>query len=294
VAKKAPHPTPTEHAYSHPGVHSTVNAFCQPKPNKPCPSNNNVWSGYVASPESGHQFTTVSASWVQTAVTCPKSDAWTLFWVGIDGWSQIGNATVEQGGSSAQCTGGGKNSVDYEAWWEMYPTNDVQTVFPIAVGDHISSSVVYSSTDRSYTVSVTDATSGMAFVVVCSVPDNTYTITISQQGVVTSGPTTTSFAATTSSAVLCALGSPCQNSSAEWIVEAPGGDSGGLYPLAHFRPVVFKSAFAADSVGHQGPITTNGWLFSALDLTTVSGTNKANVKALKKRGSSFRVVWTAA
>ena len=285
VARKTSSPSHHQRAFTQPAENTTVNSVCQPKPNKPCPHTNNVWSGYVLSPESGHQFTTVSASWVQTAVTCPKSNAWALFWTGIDGWSQIGNATVEQGGSSAQCTGTGPP--DYEAWWEMYPTNDVQTVFPISVGDHINAQVVFSSVDDSYTVTVSDVTSGHSFFVVCSVPDNSYTITVDG---VTTGPT--SFAATTSSAVLCPVSSPCMNSSAEWVVEAPGGNNGSLYPLAHFRPLVFKSAFAADNAGDSGPITTNGWLFSAIDLATVSGIEEANVMPLKKQGTSFRVVWS--
>jgi len=289
VAKKVPPGARHERAFTTPAENSTVHAYCQPRQNHACPSTNPVWGGYVVSPESGHQMTTVSASWVQTQVTCPNPTAWTLFWTGIDGWSQIGNATVEQGGSSAQCLGGNA-SVDYEAWWEMYPTNDVETVFPIAVGNHLSASVVFSSADDTYTVSVTDSTSHDSFVVVCSVPDNTYTITVDMNGVMT-GPTTTSFAATTPSAVLCAPGSPCQNSSAEWIVEAPGGDGGGLYPLARFKPVVFKSASAADSAGNQGSITTAGWLYSAIDLSTESGVDEADVMPLRDRGHVFRVVW---
>lgn len=285
AAKKAPRTGHAQTVFSHPAESSPSNSFCQPKVNKPCPQSNTVWSGYVVSPESGHQITTVSASWVQSAVTCPKPNAWVLFWTGIDGWSQIGNATVEQGGSSAQCVGGG-SPVQYMAWWEMYPTNEVQTVFPIAVGDHITSSVVFSSVDRTYTVTVTDDTSGHSFVVVCSVPDNAYTITVDG---VTTGPT--SFA-DTPGAVLCSPGAPCQNSSGEWVVEAPGGNGGGLYPLAHFRPFVFKAAHAVDTAGHQGPIPTNGWLFTALDLKTVSGIDEANVKGLTNHGSSFRVVWS--
>ncbi|HEY7947750.1 MAG TPA: hypothetical protein VID75_08740 [Acidimicrobiales bacterium] len=286
AAKKTPHRAGPERAFTIPVEKSGVHAVCQPRQNKSCPTTNTTWAGYVVSPESGHQMTTVSASWVQKPVTCPKPDAWVLFWAGIDGWSQIGNATVEQGGSSAQCNPG--QPVDYEAWWEMYPTNDVQTVFPIAVGDHISASVVFSSTDDTYTVSVADATNGHSFIVVASVPDNSYTI--ARNGGQPGQPI--SFASGQAGSVVCGPGSPCLNSSAEWIVEAPGGDGAGLYPLAHFKPTVFSSAFAADSVGDKGSITTNGWLSTALDLTTGSGTQEATVTPLSNQGHSFRVVWS--
>src|SRR5438874_3748133 len=60
------------------------------------------WAGYaitsLSSPAA--KFTHVHASWTQRSVTCPTSDAWAVFWVGFDGWT---NGTVEQGGSSARC-----------------------------------------------------------------------------------------------------------------------------------------------------------------------------------------------
>ena len=290
AAQRASHRAGAERVFTSPARNATRNTFCQPKPNRPCPTNNTTWSGYVVSPESGHQMTTVSASWVQTAVSCPKPNAWTLFWDGFDGWNEIGTPTVEQGGSSAQCNSG--QGVDYEAWWEMYPTNDVQTVFPISVGDHITSSVTFSSTDDSYTVSVTDTstTPHKSFVVVASVTGNSYTIALN--GGVASPPT--SFSGGQYGGVLCSPGAPCRNSSAEWVVEAPAGDGGGLYPLARFRPTVFTSASATDDQGDQGSITANGWLSTALDLTTVSGTTEATVTALKNQGHSFRVKWSPA
>ena len=92
------------------------------------------WDGYftyVASEAT--DFNSVKASWVEPAVTCPASNAWTVFWVGLDGWW---NDTVEQGGSSARCVGG---TPQYDLWWEMYPTNGIQLMTGIVVraGDAI-------------------------------------------------------------------------------------------------------------------------------------------------------------
>ena len=230
--------------------------------------------------------------WVQTAATCPKPDAWALFWVGLDGWSSFDSQTVEQGGSSAQCMGG--KAVDYEAWWEMYPTNSVTTAFPIAVGDAISASVVYSATDSTYTITVDDVTSKTSLVVLsalaaASVNPNTYTTTITKNGVATTtGPTSYE------PSQVCNVAMPCQNTSAEWVVEAPGGDNGGsgsLYPLARFHTVTFKGATAADNQGDQGPITDPAWQDAAIDLTSTNGTYLAGVGGLKKKGTEFRDFW---
>jgi hypothetical protein len=281
-------------AFTHPADNSRDNSVCTPRL---CPHTNNVWSGYVLTPLSGRPFRSISASWVQTAVTCPEPDAWALFWVGLDGWSTYDSQTVEQGGSSAECVAGasGHTTVDYEAWWEMFPTNSVMPVFPIAVGDHISASVVYSPTAFTYTITVADTTSGESFVAVsalnaAAVNPDTYTVTITDHGVATTtGPTPYG------PQEVCNPGMPCQNTSAEWVVEAPGGDNGGsgsLYPLARFRTVIFTGATATDNVGDQGPINAPSyWANAAIDLTTTNGQFLAAVGRLTKKGSEFRDVW---
>src|SRR5438105_2174985 len=58
------------------------------------------WSGYAAT---GGGFTSVSASWVQPAVSCTSKTTYSSFWVGIDG---DGSNSVEQTGSEADCSGG--------------------------------------------------------------------------------------------------------------------------------------------------------------------------------------------
>jgi hypothetical protein len=275
-------------------THSVENSgmlpSCVPTPSKPCPEANSVWSGYVVTPLSGGQFTSVSAKWVQTRASCgPGRDAWALFWAGLDG---IRSMTVEQGGSEAQCVNG---TPQYYAWWEMYPTNDVQPAFPVAVGDHISASVVYSSAADTYTVTVDDTTSGQSVVVVCwtnasAVNPNMYTISL--DGGPPNGPTSfPPFGNQTG--ILCGSGNPCENASAEWVVEAPGGDSsrsGGLYPLAHFRPVTFQSANAVDASGDNGSISDPAWQHMGYDLTSTSGETLAVVSQLRGAGSRFRDV----
>jgi Peptidase A4 family len=302
AAREAPPSARVMRGFTHPAGHSEPDEFCEPTAKVICPQTNPVWSGYVITPTEDNQFTSVSASWVQPVASCSiaKPTAWTLFWVGLDGWKTNDSpGTVEQGGTSAQCEGDKKNAGHpvYQVWWEMYPTNDVMQGFYVTPGDDISASVVYSSAADTYTITVDDTTSGQSMVVVISTDaaaTNPDTYTITQDGV-TTGPTP--FMMNDSQpADVCGDVDPCENGSAEWVVEAPGGDPDGsvgtLYPLAHYRPVTFTSADAVDSAGDQGHIVDSGiWSTAAVDLTNLSNTYLASVTPLKKQGSQFKDIW---
>ena len=278
---------PAQVGFTNPAARTRNRSTCGARSTGPCPQANTVWSGYTIVEPLGRQITTVSASWVQTKAKCSRgSDAWSLFWVGLDGAANAdNNHSVEQGGTSAQCEGGG--SPVYEAWWEIYPANDVETTFPVAVGDHISASVVYSDSDNTITITVDDTTSNNSLVAVVSdsaaADPDTYTLTVNGN---TSGPD--AFQST-----LCGPSDPngpC-GTSAEWVVEAPSGAPGGLYPLAHFRPITFESAQATDAEGNQGSIASPDWNTSALDLTSQAGLLLARVSGLDQKGTSFTDRW---
>jgi hypothetical protein len=146
------------------------------------------WSGYA---DTGSGFSSVAGNWIEPSATCPRRGTQlAAFWVGIDGYS---SSTVEQDGTLIECSRG----TAYQfTWWEMYPSNAIQTVSSaLAPGDSISASVVRSGT--SYTLTVTDRSHPAA-----------------------------SFSTTQS----C---SNCANSSAEWIAEAPSSNR-GVEPLADF------------------------------------------------------------
>jgi hypothetical protein len=294
VAKNAPRHVRVPVAYTHPAGTAEIKAGCYPGTSQPCPRTNTLWSGYVLSPFNSHQFTSVSASWIQPTVSCPQPDAWTLFWDGLDGYSFYGGSqTVEQGGTSAQCVAG--QPVQYEAWWEMFPTNSVIPEFPVNAGDHIQSSVIYSSTALTYTITVSDVTTGESLDVVAATSDasvnpNTYMVTINQKNEVpvTTGPT--SFTPST----VCSVAMPCQNSSAEFVVEAPGGNpnsTNGLYPLAKYHKVIFTGTGAEDSAGDYGSITDSAWQYTAFDLIGSSQVDEAIVNPVHGNGTRFRDMW---
>ncbi|WP_033355232.1 G1 family glutamic endopeptidase [Kitasatospora aureofaciens] len=108
------------------------------------------WSGYAAT---GGKFTSVKASWVQPAVSCTSADAWSAFWVGLDG---DGSKTVEQIGTEADCSSG---SPVYSSWYEMYPSYPVNLRNSVQPGDHFTASVTTDGAG-SFTLTLTNATAG--------------------------------------------------------------------------------------------------------------------------------------
>ena len=113
------------------------------------------WSGYAVT---GSTFTTATATWVQPAASCTSNDGETDMspWVGLDGYS---SSTVEQTGTSADCDG---SSVDYYAWYEMYPANYVTINDTVKAGDSFTGTVTHTS-GTSYTLKLTDNTRGWSY-----------------------------------------------------------------------------------------------------------------------------------
>ncbi|MBV9794592.1 MAG: hypothetical protein JO016_11705 [Actinobacteria bacterium] len=108
------------------------------------------WSGYAAAGQAG-QFTSVSSSWTQPAVTCGAQQTFSSFWVGLDG---DGTQSVEQTGTEADCDNG---AASYQGWWEMFPAAPVFYNEPVKPGDAMSAKVV-SNGGGSYSLTLSDAT----------------------------------------------------------------------------------------------------------------------------------------
>lgn|GEM_PF-1623898 len=219
------------------------------------------WSGYVAYPEYGANgaFTDVSAEWTEPAVTCPEADAWTLFWVGFDGWPSTEPAvdqSVEQGGSSAQCVNGVPH---YSAFYEMFPSDAVQPMFSISAGDQIYADVVYSATTDQFLITVTDLTKGHA---------NSETEVES-----------------------CPTGFACARSSAEWVAESPSHFGTHTYfPLANYTKIRFTEATAANAQS-SGPISDGYWEDSGIERRAGPAQALAEVSPLKNSGYVFSDIW---
>lgn len=221
------------------------------------------WSGYVAQATGNDgAFTDVSAQWTEPTVTCPKKDAWTLFWVGFDGWPST-DASVEQGGTSAQCLNGVPH---YSAFYEMWPTLSVMPMFPVYAGDQISASVLYQpgagGSQGEFVITVADTTPAHA----------------DQLSMTESCPPTLA----------------CARSSAEWIAESPAHfGTENWFPLAKYGTVDFSNATVTNAQGIAGPISDQLWADSGVN--RVAGATKpvAVVSSLDNStsGSAFSDTW---
>jgi Peptidase A4 family len=112
------------------------------------------WSGYAVT---GTDFTEAKGSWTVPTITCTKSpNAWAVFWVGIDGYS---NSTVEQTGTGVWCD---RSTPVYFAWYEFYPAASITiSTITITPGDKISASITY--TGSKFTAKIEDVTTAKTF-----------------------------------------------------------------------------------------------------------------------------------
>jgi hypothetical protein len=116
-------------------------------------STSSNWSGYAAT---GGGFTSVTSTWQQPTASCTSATTYSSFWVGLDG---DGSSTVEQTGTSADCSGG---TARYYAWYEMYPKYPVNLSLAIRAGDSITGTVTVTGNGR-YTLHIHNNTTGGDF-----------------------------------------------------------------------------------------------------------------------------------
>lgn len=212
------------------------------------------WSGYVASPNGGSNFSRVSGSWVEPSANTSAGDGYSAFWVGLGGSGQSQSQSLEQIGTQADVTNG---QTVYYAWYELVPSAPVQLKLAIHPGDHIAASVTVSGTN--VTVSLSDQTTGAS-----------YTNTLQMSNPDTSSAEWIAEAPSTSDG------------------------QGGLQPLplADFGTANFSSA-TATAGGHTGPISDPSWTDESVSLTGSSGAG-AQPSALSSNGSAFSVGWQSA
>jgi len=212
------------------------------------------WAGYAITSLStpAATYTHVHASWTQRPITCPTSDAWAVFWVGFDGWT---NGTVEQGGSSARCVNG---TPLYQLWWEMFPTNAIQPALTINPGDSVAADVAYNATTGQFTIKLDDATQHTSF----------------------------------STTQTCAANLVCSRSSAEWVIEAPGRfGTNDFFPLANYGRALMGNTVGTDDAGHGGSMTASStWQRTRIQEQDAT-TTYATTETASRNGQNFAVTW---
>lgn len=115
------------------------------------------WAGYAVTAAAG-AVSDVKGSWVVPAIqgTCPSTNQYSSFWVGIDGYN---SNTVEQTGTDSDCRSG---APAYYAWYEFYPhPSKVISGLTVHAGDVMSADVAYSG--GRFRVTITDVSTGASF-----------------------------------------------------------------------------------------------------------------------------------
>jgi hypothetical protein len=211
-------------------------------------STSHNWSGYVNT--DSKKFTLVQANWTEPSYKCngstPESS---VIWVGLDGWT---STTVEQGGTIAICNGTKQGT--HFAWWEMFPHNAIQEVFPVNIGDRMFASVTY--------------TAGNAKPFNIFVWDETTDVSLSMNE---------------------ACSSTCTRNSAEWIVETPSFGS-QLAFLPKFKPITLTEGFSSVGAAQTPVVDIAGFPHQAITMTGASG-NRAVPYALASNGQGFTDKW---
>ena len=115
------------------------------------------WSGYAVTGASG-SVSDAKGSWTVPAIqgTCPSTNQYSSFWVGIDGFN---SGTVEQTGTDSDCQNG---TPTYYAWFEFFPHPlFLINGLTITPGDHMTAEANFNG--RSFTVTITDTSTGASF-----------------------------------------------------------------------------------------------------------------------------------
>lgn len=245
------------------------------------------WSGYAVAATSGSlpsgSVTVVRGSWIVPTATCTGSSegatsGYASFWLGIDGWS---SDTVEQIGTDSDCvspaTGAG-NKPSYYAWFEFYPQpgyylgnpSNNFTGYSVQPGDMMTAEV--SAAGRgNFTVILSDMRHG--------VKQWLFTTTTQVPG--------------------------AQQTSAEWIAEAPCCMSNGAFlPLSNFgfadygnqftvsEPSVVTVQGVTGAVGSFGQNSQQSTMVSqGAPGGSPAGTVMAQPSSLTDGGTSFSVQW---
>jgi Peptidase A4 family len=186
------------------------------------------WAGYVASPRAAARFSGVSGVWRVPRVDCSaRRESFSAIWVGLGGYSESASS-LEQAGSEADCSRGGRAS--YAAWYELLP--EVARRVPISVrpGDQLAASVTVRG--RRVTLRLRDITSGARLSVTRAVS----TLDVSTAEWIVEAPST------------CSDTGRCRT-----------------LPLADYGEVSFAGA-TATAGGHTGPVADTAWRAGALEL----------------------------
>lgn len=209
------------------------------------------WSGYA---NTGKTFTKAEETFKIPTVACTQNNAEALFWVGLDGYS---NNNVQQAGIEAVCAGANHKTVQYSAFWEMFPTYVAQPLsVSVAPGNIVTVSVSYSSPN--FTMQVVNNSRNTSAHAIKSCDTKHLS---------------------------------CSRNSAEWIAEQPKYENKTDYPLAKWSTIDFYNDESSTNSTYE---SMSHFTSTPIDMLDQSSNFMATVGQLSSGGNSFNDTWKAA
>ncbi len=212
------------------------------------------WAGYAVSSAPG-SVSDARGSWVVPSIqgTCPSTNQYSSFWVGIDGFN---SNTVEQTGTDSDCRSG---SPAYYAWYEFYPKpSHVISGLSVHPGDVMFADVSFAG--GRFTASLRDVTTGAS----------------------------SSASARVSSAQRSSAEWIAEAPSSSGGI-LPLADFGTVSFGTDYTGVA--ATCTATIGGVAGAIASFGSSVQSISMVTSSGVLKAQPSALSSDGTSFTVTW---
>jgi hypothetical protein len=215
-------------------------------------------AGYAVS--RGHtRFRLVRATFFVPYLNCALSKGtYSSDWIGLGGF--VGKSdSVEQDGIEANCSRSG--SATYRAWYEMYPRKQHTSGIRIKGGDSVTASVYYDAADVTFSLAVTNNTTGGHFLAKAKCPDHT----------------------------------TCPRYSAELISSAPATGKAGhltIKPLADYGAVSFAGIAITDRSGQHSGITSAFWGTTRILQTEGSTPFRLIARPTQVQGDTFDNYWS--
>lgn len=182
-------------------------------------------AGYAVS-HTRTRFRSVRATFFVPYLNCALSKgAHSSQWVGLDGFVGAPDS-VEQDGIEADCSAAGRSS--FHAWYAMYPRPRTTPKVAIRSGDSVTARVSYDLADSTFSLALTNNTTGGHFEVRRK----------------------------------CPHGAACPRNSAEVITSAPTAGTAGhltISPLADYGAVSYTAISIVNRAGQSGGLRSAHW-----------------------------------
>jgi hypothetical protein len=251
------HPADARPADAHPGGSGPLELTLRPAVG----SINSLNSAGYAVSHQRTRFRSVRATFFVPYLNCALSKgARSSQWVGLDGFVGVPDS-VEQDGIEADCSSAGRSS--FHAWYAMYPRPRTTPKMAIRSGDSVTARVSYDLADATFSLALTNNTTGGHFQV----------------------------------RKKCPHGVRCPRNSAEVITSAPAAGTAGhlkISPLADYGAVSYTAISIVNRAGQSGGLRSAHWSATRITQTEQAAPFRVIARPTPIGAGTFDNYWARA